>query len=180
MAALTLQEKEQLPPMVVPYGRSLKGSELKVLQDGEIETEGFDPPPHAAEFNSEPGNIVYITEEEIEMYLNVDGRFEEKCFLWVIDEAIIRIIREQTPNFRRTYDPTCVCHTNLTGGQQAHMGGEMFFSEDGRVFINPFSDRYGSTNISPAQWEATKEYFISVGYTNLIDILELLNINLAG
>lgn len=180
MAALTPQEKNQLPPMVMPYGRSLKGAERKILKDGEIETDGFNPLSYEAEFNGEPENVVYITEEEIEAHLNVRGRFQEKCFLWVIDETIIRIIRELTQNIKRTHDPTCVCHTNLTGGQLAHMGGEMFFSEDGRVFINPFSDRYGSTNISSEQWEATKQYFTNVGYTNLIDILELLDTKLSG
>ena len=68
----------------------------------------------------------------------------------------------------------------MTGGEKAHVGGEMFFADDGRVFINPFSDRYGGTNISTAQWEATKQYFINVGYDNLVDIVELLEIELIG
>ena len=180
MAKLTSKEKELLPPMIEPFGRSNKLPEKKVLKDGEIESKGFTPPVYLAEFNGEPEEVVYVTEEEIEAYIKVNGRFEEKCFLWVIDETIIRIIRENTPNFKRTHDPTCVCHTNLTGGGQAHIGGEMFFADDGRIFINPFSDRYGGVTISSAQWEATKQYFINVGYTDLVDIVELLEIELLG
>jgi len=174
MAALILEEKKLLPQMVEPFGRSNKAPEAKVLKDGEYED--FLHAVHSAEFNGEPDDVVYVTEEEIETHIKINGRFKEKCFLWVINETIIRIIREKTRNVKRTHDPTCICHTNLTGGGRAHMGGEMFFAEDGRVFINPFSDRYGGENISIAQWEATKQYFINVGYTNLVDIVQLLEI----
>ncbi|MBA7532092.1 hypothetical protein ES705_24318 [subsurface metagenome] len=180
MAALTPGEKKLLPPIVEPFGRSNKVPDAKVLKDGESEYKDFLHAIYPAEFNEEPKDVVYVTEKEIETHLNVKGRFKEKCFLWVIDETMIRIIRENTRNVKRTHDSTCVCHTNLTGGEKAHVGGEMFFADDGRVFINPFSDRYGGTNISTAQWEATKQYFINVGYDNLVDIVELLEIELIG
>ena len=54
----------------------------------------------------------------------------------------------------------------------AYVGGELFFGEDGYVYVNPFSDRYG--NPSKTQWETSKKYIISVGYKNLIDILDLI------
>lgn len=180
MAVLTHQEKILLPAMVEPFGRSNKAPEARILKDGEKESDGFSPPAHPAEFDGMPNGIVYVTEEEIEAHLKVRGRFKEKCFLWVIDETMIRIIREKTQNIKRAFDATCVCHTNLTGGEQARVGGEMFFAEDGQVFINPWSDRYGGINISADEWEATKQYFIKVGYTDLIDIIELLDIELLG
>lgn len=180
MAALTPEEKELLPPMVEPFARSNKSQEARVLKDGEVEYEDFRPVIHPAEFNGEPEDVVYVTEEEIEIHIKASGRLKDKCFLWIIDETMIRIIREKTRNIKRTHDPTCVCHTNLTGGEQAHVGGEIFFADDGRVFINPFSDRYGGVNISTAEWEATKQYFINVGYTELVDIVELLQTKLLG
>lgn len=181
MAILTPEEKTQLPPLVVPFGRSDKPNDAKVLKAGESEFEEFSHVIHTAEFDGEPENVIYVSEEEIENKLKVSGRFEEKCYLWVIDDSMIRIVREKTRNIKRTYDSEYVCHTNLTGGKLARIGGEMFFANDGRVFINPFSDRYGGVkNISNKQWEATKKYFKDVGYKNLIDILGLLEIELKG
>lgn len=180
MALLTPQQKTQLPPMVAPFGRSNKPHDRKILLDGETEYEPFDGFIHPAENNGLPNNVVFVTEEEIKNYIEITGRFQEKSYLWVIDQTMIKIVRERTRNVLRTHDPNHVCHTNLTGGQTAHVGGEMFFAEDGRVYINPFSDRYGGVNISINQWVATKNYFISVGYVKLIDIVELLDIKLLG
>lgn len=179
MALLTPQQKSLLPPIVEPFGRSLRTKEKKML-DGETQYDPFIDVIHPAENNGHPKDVVFVSQEEIEIHIEVTGRFQEKSYLWVIDETMIRIVREKTRNVLRTHDPNHVCHTNLTGGSPAHVGGEMFFAEDGRIFINPFSDRYGGTNISPEQWEATKAYFISVGYSNLIDIVEILGLNLVG
>ena len=180
MAVLTSEEKAQLPPMIEPFARSNKLQEAREMKDGEVEYNDFIHVIHPAEFNSEPEDIVYVTQEEIEIYIEASGRLRDKCFLWVIDQTMIRIVREKTRNIKRTHDPNYVCHTNLTEGQNAHVGGEMFFAEDGRVFVNPFSDRYGGVNISPKEWEATKQYFINVGYKDLVDIIELLGIKLLG
>ena len=101
MAALTPGEKKLLPPIVEPFGRSNKVPDAKVLKDGESEYKDFLHAIYPAEFNEEPKDVVYVTEKEIETHLNVKGRFKEKCFLWVIDETMIRIIRENTRNVKR-------------------------------------------------------------------------------
>src|SRR6185436_18849228 len=74
------------------------------------------------------------------------GKFLEKCYLWIIDAVSIKIMLELTPNvLRGTAIPQkpYVCHTNITGCQKAITGGEMYFCEDGNIYINFSSDRYG-------------------------------------
>jgi len=175
MPPLTPEEKTQLHPCLAPFENSNKSSDQKVLRDGEKEIDDFSHLIHDGVDNRIPENAVYVTNEEVETILKKNGRFEEKCFLWVIDERSIKIIREKTRNVKRSHKPTSVCHTNLTGGSKAYLGGEMFFGEDKKIYINNFSDRYGGEKTPAEKWEAAKRYFAKVGYTNLIDILDLLN-----
>ena len=60
-----------------------------------------------------------------------------------------------------------VCHTNITGGMPALQGGELWFGEDGNVYINNASGRYGANSI--LQEEAVIEYFNLLGY----DVVQL-------
>lgn len=172
MAALTQAEKDLLGPLIEPFERSNKSPDRKILRDGETENVGFATPIHDGIQNGTPPNHVELSEEEINTHIKTKGRFKEKCFLWIIDETSVKISRELNRNSKRTHDPECVCHSNLSGGGKAYIGGEMFFGVDGRIYINYFSDRYG--NPSSTQWAAAKKHIESVGYTNLTDIIELL------
>jgi hypothetical protein len=172
MPALSQEEKNLLGKLISPFERSNKDLEKRILKDGE--SERFSDFIHDGIDNNEPRhNFVYVTKEEVKTYIKTTGRLKEKCFLWVLDDTSIKIIREKTRNTLRTHDETCVCHTNLTGAGQAYVGGEMFFCEDGHVYINFFSDRYG--NPSAEVWETAKAYIRKVGYKKLIDIIEFMN-----
>ena len=173
MAALTQSDRDRLGPLIEPFGRSKKDGDRRRLRDGEVERDEFEKSIHDAINNGTPPAAALVTTEEVETHLKVAGRFKEKAFLWVLDETSIKIIREKTRNVRRTHDPDCVCHTNLTGGSKAYLGGEIFFCEDGFVYVNHFSDRYGAP--SNEQWMHAKQYFKRVGYQNLVDILDLLS-----
>jgi hypothetical protein len=38
----------------------------------------------------------------------------------------------------------CIKHSNLTGGDDAHSGGEIWFINDDRIAVNAQSGRYGA------------------------------------
>ena len=84
------------------------------------------------------------------------------------------IAREKIRNEKRTHDSEYICHTNLTGAGTAYVAGEVLFGEDGIIYVNHFSDRYGGPNTPEELWEAAKAIFKDLGYPNLVDILELL------
>jgi hypothetical protein len=174
MPTLSKEEKEALHPIISPFERSDKVEESRVLKEGETHKDEFQDYIHDAIDDHRPvSNYIELTVEEVEIYIKVKGRYQEKCFLWVIDDTSIKMIREKTRNVLRTLAPEYVCHTNLTGGGKAFVGGELFFGEDGSIYINPFSDRYGKP--SPQQWQTALNYFRRVGYENIVDILELLS-----
>jgi hypothetical protein len=100
-------------------------------------------------------------------------QYREKCFLWIIDQNSLKIAREKIRNEKRAHDSDYICHTNLSNCGLAYIGGEMLFGEDGNIYLNFFSDRYG--NPSQELWEATKKVFVELGYVNIVDILELIN-----
>lgn len=180
MAALTEEEIKLLGPIIEPFARSKKPPDQKKPKVGEKEIEEFKEFILDGIRDGKPPQYVFLDENEIEQLKNDPANFRsnnrnayrEKCFLWVIDSTSIKIVREKTRNRKRTHDPEYVCHTNLTGAGLAFIGGEMFFDKDFNVYVNYFSDRYG--NPSTVQWETAKAYIKSVGYLNLVDILDLL------
>lgn len=173
MPALTQDEKNKLGQLILPFERNTKGKTIdKDIKDGEKHKDEFLPYIHDGIENKKPSfNYVELTKTEVDALIENMGKFESKCFLWVLDDTSIKIIRENTPNVLRTHKP-CVCHTNITGCNKAYVGGEMFFGNDGKIYINYFSDRYG--NPTSEQWEVVKKYFIKVGYSPLVDIIDLL------
>ncbi|SRR6266446_4229799 len=175
MPVLTEREKELLAPLISPYEESAKTDEQKSPQEGESDRSAFEDLIHDAANNSKPTHrYAELTPEETDQ-LRREGRCPEKCFLWVIDETSIKIIREKTPNPARTLKQEYVCHTNLTGWGKAFAGGELFFGRAGEVYINPFSDRYGGERLFHGKrWPTVVRYFRRVGYKNLVDIIELL------
>ncbi len=63
-------------------------------------------------------------------------------YLWIIDEHGLKIILESTPN--PYADRRIVCHTNITGGASALQGGELWFGDDNKIYLNYKSGRYGA------------------------------------
>lgn len=176
MPALTDKEKELLGPAISPFERSHKTDEQRVLRDGETHRAEFEEYIHDGIENDKPKphqNYVELSDAEVEARIKIDGRYQEKCFLWVLDEVSIKMVREKTRNVLRALNPEHVCHTNLTEGGTAFVGGELFFGEDGKIYVNYFSDRYG--NPTSVQWQTVLTYLRRVGYTDLVDILELLS-----
>src|SRR2546422_4465658 len=173
MPSPNAEERNLLGPAIFPFERSEKPDDEKVLKDGEVHRDEFEDYIHDGIENRKPKHsYVELTVTEIEIYIKTDGRYPEKCFLWVLDEVSIKMIREKTRNVLRALKPEYVCHTNLTGGGKAFVGGELFFGEDGKLYVSPFSDRYGKP--TSKQWETVLSYFKRVGYTDVVDILELI------
>ena len=60
-------------------------------------------------------------------------------YLWVIDRQGIPYIIERPLSHIGGIDPK---HTNLTGGEDAYVGGELWFSDNSRLFVSGGSGRY--------------------------------------
>ncbi|THD32439.1 MAG: hypothetical protein DI588_07425 [Flavobacterium johnsoniae] len=169
MPALTPQHKAKLCPLIEPFERSSNKSIDTHLFEGEEHNDEFLPFIHDGIENNKPKQYCEITVEEVQKYniLNY-GSYPEKCFLWVIDDISIKIIWEKTPNVLRSpIGKPYVCHTNITGCNKAYIGGEMYFCENGNIYVNFKSDRYGNTD-SEEKKEMAVQYMKDVGYKNVI------------
>jgi hypothetical protein len=126
---------QSLPPQKLAIGEST------LLEDFLYEATDDGSPP----------NVVVAGEDRL---------LPGSCYLWVIKpDGRLFVIFEHTPvNSRRGH----ACHTNITGGEKALQGGEMWFLGDKRVFVNFKSGRYGRTTID--QEIAVIEYFKNAGY----------------
>lgn len=80
-------------------------------------------------------------------------------YLWIIDKSGLKLIPKATPNPYAARG--VVCHTNITGGDPAYQGGELWFGADGNVYVNNRSGRYGANTL--AQRDAVLDYFRSLG-----------------
>lgn len=68
-----------------------------------------------------------------------------KCYIWIIDRRGIPYIFEQPlPNLNDCLPK----HTNLTGGGQAHIGGELWFADEESIFLSGGSSRYKPRNVT--------------------------------
>ena len=83
----------------------------------------------------------------------------EHCHLWVIDDRGRPCIAE-TPLPRLGGD--WLHHTNLTGGGQASVGGEIWFDEPSRIYLSGSSGRYPPRD--RAHLEAAEDLFRAVGF----------------
>jgi hypothetical protein len=175
MPVLTEREKKLLGPLIFPFEDSSKPPEEKQPKDGETDRSAFEDFIHDAANDGRPTRrYVELTVEEIER-LKAEFRNSEKCFLWVIDEMSIKLIREKTPNPARTHRQDYVCHTNLTGWGKAYAAGELFFGVDGKIYINHLSDRYGRDRLLQGnRWLTILRYFRRVGYKEIVDLVELM------
>lgn len=147
MAAPTAEQTTRLGPAVMPFERG----------SGEI-FEG-----EAIRFNA---HIFKPTEGDLPLdcvktsVAVIHQQDKAGRYLWVIDQSGLKIMREAIPNPFASRG--CMCHTNITGGAPALQGGELWFGEDNKVYVNNKSGRYGAEN--EVQRAAVIEYFTSIGY----------------
>lgn len=166
--------------LIEPFTRA-ENKTLADLKDGEKEYDVCQDYVHIVEWDGDPPGIIRLNSEEIELLrknpkgFRDDNReqYREKCFLWVINESSLIIAREKIRNVKRTHDPDYICHTNLTDCGLAYVAGEVLFGDDGNIYLNNFSDRYGGRQTPLDLWEATKTVFKELGYTELVDFFEL-------
>lgn len=166
---------------IEPFERALsKKEDRRVLGVGEKEYDVCEQFVHIVDYNGYPPKLVTLTLEEIEILRKDPRAFRdleikyEKCFLWIIDESEkLKIAREKLRNVKRTNKEDFICHTNLSGARKAFIGGEMFFGDDSKVYINFYSDRYGGPHTPPDLWNDTKSIFINLGYTSIVDFEDL-------
>lgn len=69
--------------------------------------------------------------------------FEHTRYLWVITDVLpqVRCINEYDTR-ALTKERTRLCHTNLTGGEKACAGGELWFRCPSTLYLNGCSGRY--------------------------------------
>ncbi len=151
---------EMLGPAVKPFERINFSSHI---QKGEAITEPFKDTVYDATENNLPPNAILAEKQEI-----LNGEANHAKYLWVIDQNGLVIIPEQIPNPEAGRG--VVCHTNLTGGNPAMQGGELWFDTEGVVYLNNKSGRYG-INITLKQREAVLAYFRFVGYENVVQLM---------
>jgi hypothetical protein len=81
------------------------------------------------------------------------------CYLWVIDNTGIKVLWEQT---HCESDRGYICHTNITGGEKAYHGGELWFVAGNKIILNHDSGRYDHG--TPEEKAAVKAAFESLGF----------------
>lgn len=80
-------------------------------------------------------------------------------YLWVIDDSGIPYVVERPLRSLGDCPPK---HTNLTGGKAAYVGGELWFTNENRLFLSGGSGRYPPRN--PAQLIGAAKVFESYQY----------------
>lgn len=63
-------------------------------------------------------------------------------YLWVIAQSDVPFALEYS-DWGKTLETGVIKHTNLTGGAEAHCGGELWFVADDAVIVGGSSGRYG-------------------------------------
>jgi outer membrane protein assembly factor BamB len=155
MPAPTQQHIELLGPAALPFER--RGFDRPMLDGEDIH---FVDHLYDATEDGKPENVVEVNPETIELDPEA-GRY-----LWVITVTGMHLILEETPNVASARKK--VCHSNITGGQAALQGGELWFGTDEKVYINYRSGRYGA--MTEDHMQTVVDYFIFVGYEQVIVI----------
>lgn len=156
MPVPTHEHIEELGPEVLPFERTKFNRDILKGEDILFNQHIYD-----ATDNKLPPDVIIVDKESITKNPK-KGRY-----LWVIDKDGLRIVLEAIKNPES--ERGIMCHTNITGGNRAFQGGELWFGEDKKVYINWFSGRYGYP--TPDQWIAVVEYFKYVGYTKVEQLL---------
>ena len=69
----------------------------------------------------------------------LSGECGSNRYLWIIDRRGIPYIIERPLPYLGGVEPK---HTNLTGGEDAYLGGELWFSDSSSLFLSGGSGRY--------------------------------------
>lgn len=85
----------------------------------------------------------------------------EMRFLWVVRTPDVPFVRERD-SVTPPVSSQARKHTNLTGGQDAHCGGEVWFVSDRRLIINGASGRYAPRD--SAELDEISSAFEAAGY----------------
>jgi len=153
-----------MEPSALPFER-IKFS--RVLEEGEADIEPFISSFFLPSKQDYPSCRVPISIGNLKEAIRDDDKaIAEYKYIWVIDYDGFRMILDKTPNPNARRGN--VCHTNLTGGKSALMGGELWVDSNQTVYINFLSGRYGrgSTN---EQKKGAIEYF-EVYYGSSLEI----------
>ncbi|MDD4554000.1 MAG: hypothetical protein PHP04_07365 [Bacteroidales bacterium] len=171
MPALNSTHIAVLQPLINPFQRSPTKTIETDLKEGEGHNDEFLNFIHDGINNNPPIQYTQITVTELTEYeILRGGSCRHRCFLWVIDAISIKIIWEGTRNvLRSSIGKPFVCHTNITACSQAYIGGEMYFCEDGNIYVNFKSDRYGRPETEEKKHMAI-QYIRDVGYQNVVPI----------
>lgn len=164
-----------LSPLIYAFEGHPKKTKETHLFDGEKSNEEFLPLIYDGKDNDFPKQFhqgLLVTEAELNQHkIDKGNSFRLKCFLWVIDNNSIKIIWEMTSNVKRgeyVFGKPFVCHTNITGENgQAYIGGEMYFCENGNIYVNFSSDRFGVVATEEKKLMALK-YMADCKYKNII------------
>lgn len=147
---------EKIGPKTLPFARWKRDKEIEWYEIKDFSHLAFSPttlgeiPPNAIIFK-ELSEIITKTE------IRENGKY-----LWVINkEAELLILLEVTEN-KDNEIRGHICHSNLTKGEEAYQGGELWFMENGEVYITFSSGRYHAFN--KLQEEGVLEYFKYKGY----------------
>lgn len=89
-----------------------------------------------------------------------DGEAAAQKYLWVVSSRSIPFALELLPSI--SFKRGRLAHTNLTGGQEAHCGGEVWFIDFTSIVINGGSGRYRPR--SPDELESAAKAFKESGY----------------
>lgn len=79
-------------------------------------------------------------------------------YLWVVGQNRVPFALDLSPGFERGR----LSHTNLTGGADAHCGGEVWFSAPSTIIINGGSGRYPPR--TPDELDEVARAFKATGY----------------
>jgi hypothetical protein len=83
-------------------------------------------------------------------------------YLWVVTPSAVPYVLEEGTSGKLT-KRGYAAHTNLTGGDDAHVGGELWFRDANSFYLNGKSGRYGPR--SKTELEAVVMAFAAGGYS---------------
>jgi hypothetical protein len=142
---------ERLGPEVEAFERANRNTESitkRTILKGEIKS--FDQ------------NVIDLTDGHIDnpVLTDMDNLNFETRYLWIINHNGLFIILENTQNLDASRK--VVCHSNITKGEKALQGGELWFLSASNLIINYKSGRYGAE--TEDQENSVIEYFESLGF----------------
>ncbi len=131
-------------------------------------------PSYDASLNGLPNDLVFATtidqikeEKDLESQKRYSEITNRRKYLWVLAENKILLAYEPIP----VENPRgFICHSNITGGGKAIIGGELWFlkneKEEIEVHINFDSGRYKTID-APKQHPLVYSLFECVGYQHV-------------